>query len=497
MKRRHFFAGGLAATAATLLPRSTKAAEPRPKNIIFLVTDGMSSGVPAMAEMFSRQVRNSNTCWEKLRQAQSTTHTFLDMASLDSPVTDSAAASSAWGSGSLVFNGAINVLPDGRELTPICELAKKSGRSTGLISTATVTHATPAGFASRSASRRDEQGIAPQYKDCVDIILGGGIEFFDPADRDDGKNIIADYESAGFTFCPNREKLLSSKGSKRILGLFGKGFLPYTLDQQNSDALKAAVPTLAEMTRFALGELAENPNGFLLQVEAARVDHAAHANDIASLLWDQLAFDDVLAVAEEFAATHPDTLVIATSDHGNSNPGLNGLGAGYSNSDDFFRCIADANASYEVALNTLRPADGNPDAITPAAVTECVKKHFGWNLDEAEATALVSSLLGNKGQSWNRQLDNPYAILGELGGRRTGIGWCGTSHTSDWVEMLSFGAGSESFKGLRRSTDLFPILTAFMDQEIKNPSMTPADARAYAKEPNLEAVIGSPPKFKI
>jgi Alkaline phosphatase len=82
-----------------------------------------------------------------------------------------------------------------------------------------------------------------------------------------------------------------------VLGLFYDSHVPYTVDHIHSDELKRTVPTLAEMTRKALEILGDAPNGFLLQVEGGRVDHAAHANDAAGIMWDQLAFDDAIEVA--------------------------------------------------------------------------------------------------------------------------------------------------------------------------------------------------------
>src|SRR4029434_4694557 len=108
----------------------------------------------------------------------------------------------------------------------------------------------------------------------------------------------------------------------RVLGLFWSDHLPYTIDRNREPAMQSRVPTLAEMTSSALQNLSHSPDGFLLQVEGGRVDHAAHDNDAASMLHDQLAFDDAIGVALEFAKEHGDTLVIITTDHGTGNPGL-------------------------------------------------------------------------------------------------------------------------------------------------------------------------------
>jgi alkaline phosphatase len=114
-----------------------------------------------------------------------------------------------------------------------------------------------------------------------------------------------------------------------ILGTFDAEHLPFSLDRAADPALAAAVPSLAEMARAALSRLSANARGFVLQIEGGRVDHAAHSNDIGALIHDQLAFDDAVGVALEFATGRDDTLVLITSDHGNSNPGLNGAGGSF------------------------------------------------------------------------------------------------------------------------------------------------------------------------
>ena len=115
-----------------------------------MVADGMSPGVPALADAFSHVIRAKGTHWRDLAAAD-VTRGYFDMASLNSLVTDSAAASTAWGSGSRIFNWALNTLPDGRELKPIAVLAER-GKRVGLVTTR-VSHATPAGFAACTQSR--------------------------------------------------------------------------------------------------------------------------------------------------------------------------------------------------------------------------------------------------------------------------------------------------------------------------------------------------------
>ena len=316
----------------------------------------MSLGTLSCADQFSWTTRNAGLAWMDLWRREGTKHGLMNMRSLNSLVTDSAAASSSWGSGSRVMNGALNFLPDGRALTPLYTLFGEAGWMRGLVSTAEITHATPAGFAAAVSSREDPQEIARQYlEQHVDVLLGGGRPFFDAKKRKDGRDLKADFQKAGYTVVSNREDLLSAPLSKRLLGTFSDSHLPYSLDRDHDAELRSEVPTLAEMTRAALARLELAPH-FILQVEGARIDHAAHNSDAAAAIHDQLALDEALKVCLEFIDRNPDTLLVITTDHGNSNLGLNGMGPGYRHTTQRFTYLSEIQASFPEILKALQKA---------------------------------------------------------------------------------------------------------------------------------------------
>ncbi|MCS7065690.1 MAG: alkaline phosphatase, partial [Fimbriimonadales bacterium] len=266
--------------------------------------------------------------------------------------------------------------------------------------------------------------------------------------------------------------VLSDARPDKVLGLFYNSHLPFTLDHLNSEELKRQVPTLAEMTRKALEILSRSPNGFLLQVEGGRVDHAAHANDAAAILWDQLAFDDAIEVVYNFATRRDDTLVIVTSDHGNSNPGLNGMGPEYRQSRACFERLALAKCSFEQLPQHLQQR-------TPDAVREVIQAQIGIEITREEAEALASALANRMPPVWNRQHQSLNGLLGQILSNYNGIGWTGTSHTADYVWLTAFGTGREEFHGLLRNTDAFYKMLKLFGLSHKNPSMTPQEARKY------------------
>lgn len=434
--------------------------------MILVVSDGMSASVPGLAEAFSELVRNGRgTRLVSLADDAETAQGILLTASLDSPVTDSAAASSAWASGSLVANGSLNYRPDGDRLVPIGPLARDAGRRVGLVTTTRITHATPAGFATAVPSRNLEDAIAEQLLG-IDVLMGGGRRHFEAATRADRADLLATFREAGYSVATDSAGLGQPKEGS-FLGLFADSHLPMTIDRRADPSLSQRVPTLAAMTDAALRRLAIDDRGFLLQVEGGRVDHAAHANDAAGLLWDQLELDDALGVALDFAASRDDTLVVFTTDHGNSNPGLSGTGPGYRGSAEAFATLAQSSRSFEWMLPRLVKLErsGGGDEAIGAFILE----HTGCPSDARRLASLRQALRGEAIDETNPQLANPEGQLGRLLSGRCGVGWVGTSHTADWVTVLATGPGREAFEGMQAHPEVFERLADALGVTHRNP----------------------------
>lgn len=448
--RRHVLQAGLFGGLGSLLSSATAetpttTGAKRVRGIVFLVSDGMSHGVLPLAEALSLQTRKRSTRWWELLQSPAAVHGLMDTASSNSLVTDSAAASSAWGGGQRVPNGQINVTDKGRKVEPIGETLHGMNCRLGLVTTATVTHATPAGFAAVSPSRDDEQGIAPQYLDRADIILGGGSQFFDPAQRKDKRDLFGDFTKAGYEVLRDRDQLLAAK-APRLLGTFSSGHVPFTVDRNNDPEMAKKVPTLAEMTDAALKRFLPGEAPFLLQVEGARIDHAAHANDVAGLLWDQIAFDDALATVMTAIVGRDDILVIVTSDHGNANPGLNGMGSSYRRTNEAFARVAGITSSHERLFAGWDAKQGGTRELA-----EWVQGKLGFKPTDPEAATLLDTMAGKPVNEWNHLLANPQGILGQIAGNHTGVGWTGTVHTADMTLITALGPQADRFRGLVRN----------------------------------------------
>lgn len=302
----------LLASLALLLATLPLAGAPRssqPKNIILLVGDGMGISQVTLAHLAVGNT-GGQLAMETMKYGGFVKPFSVGVDGRRNVVTDSAAASTAMATGHKTRNGMLGVLPDGKPVRSILLEAQRQGRSTGLVTTVTITHATPAGFAVNVSSRGSEADIAVQYLERkVDVLLGGGEAFFLPQNAEgskrlDNRDLLAEARSAGYVVARTREELLSARGP-RLLGLFHLSHM----------ACEPPEPSLAEMTRKALDVLSQNRKGFFVMVEGGQIDFAGHANNAAANLKHTLDFDAAVAVALDFARKRGDTLVIVTADH--------------------------------------------------------------------------------------------------------------------------------------------------------------------------------------
>ena len=421
------------------------------KNIIFLVSDGMSTGTLNMANLLLQRKEGRKSHWVSLYEENRAVRALMDTASANSLVTDSGAASSAWGGGVRVNNGSINVNPDGSSNRPILQKFKAAGKAVGCVTTVPITHATPAGFCIASKSRDDQEGIARQYLSLrFDVMMGGGTEFFSSEKRKDKADLFQEYSRKGYSVVRSRKEMMEVPASAEapILGVFYENGLPYTLDRAQNKQLKEQIPTLAEMTSHAIKHLQKSKKGFVLQVEAGKVDWAAHANDIGGLLYDQIAFDDAVGVALEFAYKDEETLVIITTDHGNANPGL------YSDekADENFDKIQHFRQTNDWVLT------GITKDFTPRQVIERIEaaQNFPITLDEAQTLLKHIRALGETGVYNPKKL--PFKELADIQYKYTSVGWGSIHHSADYVELAMLGPGSELLKPFVKNIELHNLM---------------------------------------
>ncbi len=420
------------------------------KNIIFMISDGMSNGTLSMANLYSQNILGRETNWMNLYLENKASRALMDTASANSIVTDSAAASSSFGGGFRVNNGALNVGANGEQHLPIWQKFKKSGKKAGCVTTVTITHATPAGFCINSAKRSAEPDIAEMYAELgFDVMMGGGDEFFNPEKRTDKKDVYSAYQAKGYQILKDGSDLTNMDRTKPILGVFNTGALPYSIDRRNT-AEQPKTPTLAEMARAAIDQMKDHEDGFVLQVEAGKVDWAAHANDISALIHEQLAFDEAIKTVMDFASKDGNTLVIITTDHGNANPGTI-YGADASKN---FNSIADYKVTNEYLMNNIHD-DFNIKQVKDWIF---VNNHFSLSDDEASHLLNFYKGLEKDEEGLYNYKKLPYKAFSDIQKKHNNVGWISMDHSGDYVELAMYGPGSELLKPVVKNTDLHYLM---------------------------------------
>ncbi len=225
--------------------------------------------------------------------------------SADSSATDSAAASTAIATGVKVNNGVISMAYPGDEgeLETLLEYYRDQGKSTGLVTTAAMTHATPASFGAHETSRYNVSEIAADYlyQSRPNVLFGGGAEGLS----------VSEAEGAGYTVVTTYAEMaaLDTEAETLVSGQFGSSHLQFEFVGLGD------LPHLSEMVSTALDLLDNNPDGFFLMVEGGRIDHAGHDNNLERAIDEVLEFDRSVQVAMTWAEGRNDTLILVTADH--------------------------------------------------------------------------------------------------------------------------------------------------------------------------------------
>ncbi len=458
MRRREFLNVGVLSAIAGVVGVPTvlnakgvksKDASGKAKNIIFLVSDGMSHGTLNMADLLLQRKEGKGSNWIGMYRNKLARRAYMDTASDNSLVTDSAAASSSWGGGKRVFNGTLNVNKDGSYNKPILQKFKEAGKSVGCVTTVPITHATPAGFSVNMESRNRQDLIASEYlKLKYDVMMGGGLEFFNGKSRKDNKNILPDFISEGFHVANIKSDMQKADGKKPLLGVFCEDGLPYTLDHDQDTDLLNKIPKLSEMTEKAISLMSANKKGFVLQVEGGKVDWAAHANDASGLIYDQIEFDKAVQVALKFAEGREDTLVVITTDHGNANPGL----IKNHDVDSMFDTFQSVKHTNDWVINGITKND------SPAALIDKIYHAQGIKVSDDEAKYVLSAfnMIDQEGVYVSNKL--PYERLAEIQQNYTSVFWAGMNHSGDFVELGMYGPGSEDLPPMIKNYEIHNFL---------------------------------------
>lgn len=385
------------------------------KNVIILIADGNGVGTNYATRLFAGQ-KAGGYGDEYVLAHETFPHLALSKTyNTNAQTPDSAGTGTAMMSGVKTKAGVVGVTEnvnrgdcatiEGNTVASLNDIASAMGKSTGIISTARLTHATPASAYAKSVDRNFEASvpegctqqadIATQLLNAmkagtIDVALGGGRRNFIGKDitdeegktgkRAEGENLIDAMKDAGVAYAWDQATFdaLPTDGTP-VLGLFESSHMKYEADREGE-------PSLAEMTAAAIKALSNNENGYVLQIEAGRVDHANHAGNLARTVTDGVAFADAVAMADKMT-NDEDTLIIVTADHehaiafnGYTGRGSDILGLcmnidgnGEKHSDE--PCLADDGKPYTIAgyLNgggSVLREDMNWAGVRPALTQE-------------------------------------------------------------------------------------------------------------------------------
>jgi alkaline phosphatase len=502
------------------------------KNIIICIGDGMGIGHRTAARIMSRGVQQGKALEDLVTDTFPNTG-IVKTASLNSIVTDSAPGAACYSTGNKANNNQQGVFPDDttdRFDNPRVELIgeylhRTQGKALGIVTTSDVFDATPGAFGSHTSDRGAGTGICDQYldessdKSGLKVVLGGGRKWFLPSTTtgsaratantdytlpaelatgwgitnpgiatDTTRDLLADFQTAGFTYAPDRTALNAvSNTTQKLIGLFSFSNMNVSLDKINGrrgvvpagsatgnplvqDYGFPDQPMLDEMTDKALKVLNNTPQGFVLMVEGASIDKQAHNMDSERWILDAIEFDNAVGVCKTFAQANSNTLVIVTADHECAGIAING-GSTRTNAQQVTAAGAATTAAAAQASVGLYEAAGFPNyVIAPDGypVTTDIdyrmiigyaanadrKEDFLTNpfpLRDGQQPASGTSYGTNIGQLPAAPLNrdaNGYTITGQVSGTSA-------AHTASDVPVYSFGRGSSLYAGTMDNTDVF------------------------------------------
>jgi alkaline phosphatase len=500
------------------------------RNVIILLGDGMGASHRTAARIVRYGV-SGGYAQGLLAMDRMPGLGLVMTASGNSIVTDSSPGMSNYVTGNKAYNNQEGVFPDNTpdafdnpRIEYLSEfLHRKRGKVLGIVTTADVEDATPAANAVHTSDRNAGTGICDQYLDDsartgLTVLMGGGRRWFLPSGQfgssrsaatdyvlppdlvsayglapgaiDPGRNLLADFQAAGFQYVSTRTELQAATGATRLLGLFGYGNMNTALDKIAGRRGNAAVvndyhapdqPMLDEMTDAALTVLNKNRAGFVLMVEGAHIDKQSHLMDAERAIWETIEFDRAVATALDFARRDGNTLVIVTADHECS--GFSVVGASTKTVADLEALPSDTSLvgptdhpARQAAVGTYDLAgfpayaiapDGYPQTGNPAL--KPLQVGFGANADRYEdwvskPLPVIDSLLpddirgelttaGYPAQPIERSPESAlgFFIRGQVPGSQA-------VHTATDVPLSSLSSGSnawQDFVGVFDNTDVF------------------------------------------
>ncbi|RLQ94776.1 alkaline phosphatase [Falsibacillus albus] len=444
-----------------------KGAKAVPRNVIFLVMDGTNSDVVTLARWYNGRSLNM----DHLINGGVKTY------SLESSITDSAAAGTALATGQKTVTDAIGMVPNEvnpalppsgekapRTFKPVANLleaAQEKGLATGIVSTSPIQHATPAAFSAHAVKRNDFDDIGEQQVyQGMDVVLGGGKQSLAPASilkddklkkvpfgvkeaRQDHENLIDVIKKHGYTYVENKWDMERMPGDK-MWGSFAYGDIAYDFDRKK---LAPDQPSLSDMTKKAIDVLSQKNKGFFLFIEGSKIDWAAHKNDPVGMISEVLSFDHAVGEAMKFAKQDKQTMVVAVTDHGNS-----GLTIGAKTTNKTY-----AYTPIDKVINPLKKAK-----LTVSGAVSQLKKDRS-NLEGVLKEYGLDDLTNGEMKKVESSVDVEGEMV-KLLAARAHLGFTTHGHTGEDVFLYSYGPGKPT--GLVNNIDISKYMAKYLQIDL-------------------------------
>jgi len=455
--------------AATITITVCKASSPR--YIFYFIGDGMGMGAIMTGELWKHIITGdtTSTIFKQFPIAS-----FATTYSASSPVTDSAAAGTALSSGMKTRNDMVGMLPDSTAVNSIAIKLQELGYGTGLVTSVAADDATPAAFYAHVPARKMYTDIDADFaRSGIDFLAGAGLRGLNKRHK---KNTTTDSLLQLYNYKIFRDINAIPDNVSKVILLNNDTLQPSTIGY-NIDTRGSGM-TLAAMTGAAISHLEKyHPEAFFLMIEGGEIDHAAHANDAASLAWEMMSFDEAIKVAWNFYLAHPDeTLIVVTADHNTGGISIGNTATGYN---AHFELLTSQKVSKNRFADIISEISDNNTPVKWDEIKNMMTDKLGlWDkipvtADEEDSlkdayTATFINHDGKKFYTLYADFDPLTTTAFKIIDNHSGAGWISNNHTGNPVPVFAAGTGAEKFSRMLDNTDIPRIIMSLVSTQDKS-----------------------------
>ncbi|MBN2195327.1 MAG: alkaline phosphatase [Polyangiaceae bacterium] len=452
------------------------------KYVFFFIGDGMASVQIHATEAYLAASEapdevGGSVKWKPLGMTALPVRGIQQSSSWNSLITDSASAGTALATGRRTNDAVVGLAPSLTTAYPtIAEVAKAAGMKIGIVTSASLDHATPASFYAHVPSRGNYYDIGHDLvASGFDYFGGGGFLDPDGTAAGDGSrgNVLEAAQRAGYEVTTTREDFEALEPGTRAIAispaLDDRQGIFYEIDRKYANDPASHI-SLAEFTEKGIELLSASSGtnaGFFMMVEGGKIDWACHENDARTVVGEVLSLDDAVGVAIDFADAHPgETLIVVTGDHETGGMSLGWAGTAYASATELLAGQKVSFLTFKQRIAAIQAAGDLPTSLADTTIDEDMLELFGVDyatlnpfekarLDAAFARAMFGAVAS---------AEEDYALYGgynaisitvtRIVANRAGIGWTSFAHTAAPVPVLAGGAGAARFAGYYENTEI-------------------------------------------